>query len=75
MPEHEIEELYGLTPESRAGLLPGSKLLNHRWDLPDTLKVIGRLTEDDVRDISGGLFAQGVDVAINRHVYESYNFV
>jgi len=70
MPEHEIEELYGLTPESRAGLLPGSKLLNHRWDLPDTLKVIGRLTEDDVRDISGGLFAQGVDVAINRHVYE-----
>lgn len=70
LPESEIEALYGLTPESRARLLPGSKLLNHRWDLPDTLRVIGRLSANDVRDISGGLFAQGVDVAINRHVYD-----
>ncbi|GFK95845.1 hypothetical protein NNJEOMEG_03717 [Fundidesulfovibrio magnetotacticus] len=70
LPEREIEELYGLTPETRARLLPGSRLLNHRWDLPDTLKVIGRLSDEDVRDISGGLFAQGVDVAINRHVYD-----
>ncbi len=70
MEEHEILELYGLTPESKEALLPGSQLMNHRWDLPDTLVTIGRLSEDTIEEISGGLFRQGVDVVINRQVFE-----
>ncbi len=65
-----ILAIYGLTPETKEQLLPGSRFMNHRWDLPDTLTVIGRLKADEIVDISGGLFHQGVDVSINRHVFD-----
>ncbi len=68
--EDEILALYGLTPESRERLLPGSRLMNHRWDLPDTLVSVGELSEDVIHEISGGLFRKGVDVVINRHIFE-----
>lgn len=70
MNENEILELYGLTNATRDQLLPGSRILNHRWDLPDTLTVIGNLDEDDVEEVSGGRFRNSVDVSINRHVFD-----
>jgi len=70
MAEDDILTLYGLTPESREKLLPGSRFMNHRWDLPETLKVIGRLKADEIADITAGLFHQGVDVSLNRNVFD-----
>jgi len=70
MDSNDILTLYGLTPETKAQLLPDSRLLNHRWDLPDTLKVIGRLDADEVAEISGGVFHQGVDVSINGRIFD-----
>ena len=70
MEQDDILTLYGLTPDSKERLLPGSRLMNHRWDLPDTLTIIGRLQADEIADISGGLFHQGVDVSVNRHVFD-----
>ena len=70
MPQDDILRLYGLTPEAKDQLLPGSRLMNHRWDLPDTLTVIGRLKADEIADITAGLFHQGVDVSVNRHVFD-----
>ncbi len=68
--EDAILTLYGLTPETRNELLPGSRFMNHRWDLPDTLTVIGRLEADDIAEISGGRFHQGVDVSVNRLIFD-----
>ena len=68
--QEEILPLYGLTPASKEKLLPDSRLMNHRWDLPDTLTVIGRLEADEIADISDGLFHQGVDVSVNRHIFD-----
>jgi nickel-dependent lactate racemase len=65
-----ILALYGLTPASREKHLPGSRFMNHRWDLPDTLTVIGRLKADEIAEISGGHFHQGVDVSVNRHIFD-----
>ncbi len=70
MDEEEILSLYGLTREEKAALLPDSLFMNHRWDLEGTLVKIGRLGEDEVEEISGGLFRQGVDVVINRHIFD-----
>ncbi len=70
MAPEDILSLYGLTPESKADLLNASRFMNHRWDLPDTLTVIGRLAADEIADLSGGLFHQGVDVSVNRHIFE-----
>lgn len=70
MAPEDILSLYGLTPESKADLLPDSRFMNHRWDRADTLTVIGRLAADEITEISGGLFHQGVDVSVNRHIFD-----
>lgn len=70
MAADDILDLYGLTPAAREKLLPESRFMNHRWDLPDTLKVIGRLKADEIEEISGGLFHHGVDVSINRRIFD-----
>lgn len=70
MAREDIMRLYGLTSENRETLLPGSRLMNHRWDLPETLTMIGRLGADRIAEITGGLFQQGVDVSVNRQVFE-----
>jgi len=70
MERDDILALYGLTYETKERLLPASRLMNHRWDLPDTLTVIGRMGTDEVEAISGGRFKKGVDVSINRHVFD-----
>lgn len=70
MARDDILALYGLTPETKDALLPGSRLMNHRWDQPDTLTVVGRLEADEIAEISGGLFRQGVNVSVNRHIFD-----
>lgn len=70
MSGEEILSLYGLTREEKAAILPDARFMNHRWDLDGTLVKVGRLGEDEVEEISGGLFRQGVDVVINRRIFE-----
>jgi nickel-dependent lactate racemase len=66
---HEaILELYGLDEDTVNNKNLG--LLNHRWDLPGTLTSIGRITDQEVAEISGGRFNKGVEVEINRAVLE-----
>ena len=48
----------------------GIRFLNHRWDLPDTLRRIGRIDESRIDAITGGLFRETVDVDINRAVFD-----
>lgn len=70
MSNDDILSLYGLTRETKDHLLPNSRFSNHRWDLSDTLTVIGHLDADEVETVSGGRFKKGVDVIINRHVFD-----
>ena len=65
-----ILDLYGLTQEQADGPLKNVGLLNHRWDLPGTLANLGRLEQDDIAEITGGLFSQAVEVNINRAVFD-----
>ena len=60
----EILGLYGLDEARAAAQDIG--LLNHRWDLPDTLTSLGRISGAEVSRISEGRFDQGVEVEINR---------
>jgi len=68
--EDAILTLFGLTRQEQQILLPRSRFLNHRWDLPDTLVKIGKLSNGNVEKISNGLFHQNVDIHINRHVFD-----
>ena len=66
MDPEAILHLYGLTLEEKGRLLPESRFLNHRWDLPDTLVSLGRLSAGEIEDISEGRLSRKVEVVINR---------
>jgi nickel-dependent lactate racemase len=68
--EEQILKLYGISPERKAGEFGNSDFLNHRWDLPETLTKIGTIPEEEIEQLTGGLFREAVDVDINRAVFD-----
>ncbi len=68
--EERTAALYGLTPADREGAFAKSRLLNHRWDRPDTLSKIGTFPASVISSLTGGLFSEDVDVVINRLVFD-----
>ncbi|HVP55632.1 MAG TPA: lactate racemase domain-containing protein [Candidatus Eisenbacteria bacterium] len=46
-----------------------SKVMNHRWDQAETFMEIGRIPQDAVNRISGGLLDEPIPVRINRTIF------
>ena len=70
MSDDQLDALYGLSPELRAGEYADHRFLNHRWDQPDSLKKIGTIRAEEVASLSEGRFSEAVDVTINRAIFE-----
>jgi len=68
--EAQILALYGISSQSRHERFGRSDFFCHRWDLPDTLVQIGRLSEKEVVEISGGRLSETVSIDINRKIYD-----
>ncbi len=72
--EESLNRLVGITPEERASAFSHVGLLNHTWDQPSTLQVIGRMEEDEIRQIAGASWHESlpraVDIRINRAALE-----
>jgi nickel-dependent lactate racemase len=66
----QIDRLLGVQPGRRGEVLPGSAVINHRWDDPAALVKVGALPAERISDITGGLFAIDVDVTVNRRVFD-----
>ena len=70
MSDAEILRLYGVSERQKERDFAGSRFMNHRWDRPDTLVRIGRFEEREVADLTGGRFAEAIDVTINRAIFD-----
>jgi nickel-dependent lactate racemase len=70
MSEEALNRLVGTTAEERAGRYAGVRVMNHVWDDPAALKVVGTIRAADVKELSGGLMSEDVPVAINRLVFD-----
>jgi nickel-dependent lactate racemase len=68
--EEKILELYGITTEGRREKFGSSDFFCHRWDLPETFHRLGRLSEEEVETISGGLLKEPVSIDINKKIYD-----
>ncbi|HUU59233.1 MAG TPA: lactate racemase domain-containing protein, partial [Phycisphaerae bacterium] len=68
--DQQIDRLLGAPPGGLAAVLPGSKVLNHRWDDPAALTRVGVLSAAQVAEITAGRFAMDIDVTINRAVFD-----
>ncbi|GAB4423885.1 MAG: lactate racemase domain-containing protein [Chloroflexi bacterium OHK40] len=70
MSDGAIDRLVGLPAAERAVRFPNSAVLNHRWDLPETFVTIGTIPEAEVAQLTGGLLAAEVPVALNRQIFD-----
>lgn len=70
MSEAAICERLELSPTERSGLYQNVRFINHEWNNPDALKLIGTLPAAEISELTGGLFAMDVPVTINRRLYD-----
>lgn len=75
MPMEHIYERVCITAEEHAKKYSKTKFFNHLWNNPDHLTVIGTLAEEQIDEISGGLFRMAVNLEVNRLVLDYDNLL
>ncbi len=70
MSEVAICERLEISLEERSAKYGKVRFYNHEWDNPAALRNIGTIPADEIRELSGGLFAMDVAVDINAKIYE-----
>jgi len=60
----------GLTEETYAAEYADVKLMNHAWNNPDALTVLGTISADEMAELSGGLVCQDTPVRMNKLVLD-----
>jgi nickel-dependent lactate racemase len=74
MSEEQICIRLAITPQERKSKYGSVKLFNHEWQKPETFTSIGKISAKEIKDISGGLFCEEVNVAINKLILDYDEF-
>ena len=72
--EEQICTRLGMTPSERNSKFTSVKFFNHEWEKKQTFTSIGKISADEIRQISGGLFCEEVNVAINKLIFDYDEF-
>src|ERR1700734_1324207 len=59
-----------ISAEERHGKFSRVRVLNHAWNDPAALALIGTIGADEIGELSSGLFRMDVQVKINRAVFD-----
>ena len=70
MTEQAICERLEMTGEERQSEFSAVNFFNHEWDNPEALTSLGSIPADEIKALSGGLFAMDVPVSINRRLLD-----
>jgi nickel-dependent lactate racemase len=70
MDDAALNRLVGISAQERQTTFDGVRLLNHRWDLPDTMLTVGTIPASEIEGLSNGLLVQDVPVTLNRLVFD-----
>lgn len=70
MSDEAINTRLEITPEERASRYKDVRMLNHIWDDPQQLTLLGTISAAEIGDLSGGLFEMDVNVEINRAIFD-----
>jgi len=74
MTEKQICTRLSMTAGERSTRYASVKFFNHEWEKPQTFTSIGQISADEIEQLSGGLFREEVDVAINKLIFEYDEF-
>jgi len=72
--EEQICTRLCMTARQRSTKYASVKFFNHEWEKTETFTSIGQITADEIERISGGLFREEVDIAINKLIFEYDEF-
>lgn len=70
MSDEAINARVQITAEERTTTYREVEFINHEWDNPAALHDLGVIPADEIRELSGGLFAMDVPVHINRRLFD-----
>lgn len=68
--EEQICTRLDITLDERRTKYAAVKFFNHEWDKPETFTSIGKITADEIEKITGGLFREEVNVAVNKLIFD-----
>jgi len=74
MTEEQICARLSITESQRNDKYTSVKFFNHEWEKPETFTSLGKITAEEIEEISGGLFSQEVDVALNKLIFDYDEF-
>ena len=74
MSEEQICARLSMTPEERKSKYASVKFFNHEWEKPESFTSVGKISTDEIEQISDGLFREEVDVAINKLIFDYDEF-
>ncbi|MFO7900818.1 MAG: lactate racemase domain-containing protein, partial [Planctomycetota bacterium] len=62
MSDEALNRLVGLTNAEREGRYADVRVMNHAWDDPDALRVVGTMSAPEIEALSGGRMSEDVPV-------------
>jgi nickel-dependent lactate racemase len=68
MTDVELSEMIGCPV--RNGVCGNSKILNHRWDIPETFVDVGVIPASEVATVSNGLLSEEIVIRVNRLIFD-----
>jgi nickel-dependent lactate racemase len=73
--ERQICKRLAMPISERKTTYASVQFFNHEWDKPGTFASIGRISADEIAQISGGLFREEVDVRLNKLIFDYDTFL
>lgn len=70
MSEAAICQRLELSEAERRGVYGRVRFFNHAWDNPATLRQVGTIPAEEIRELTDGRFAMAVPVEVNRLLFE-----
>lgn len=72
--EEQICTRLDITSDQRSSKYASVKFFNHEWQKPEALASIGKISADEIGEITDGLFQEEVDIRINKLILEYDEF-
>jgi lactate racemase len=73
--EEQICVRLGMTAAERKSKYKAVGFFNHLWEKPETFKSIGEIPASEIEKLTGGLFSEKVNVAINKLIFDYDEFL
>ena len=74
MDEKQFRTRLNITTEQRKNKYASVKFFNHEWDKPGSFTSIGKITADEIENISDGLFREEVNIKVNKLIFDYDEF-